>query len=384
MFDDFEDTESDELFSDAKPRPAEPSAPALQSPRANDVVLGHDAQEQAILSLFNKGNLPHAMIFAGQKGIGKSTFAFRLARFLLKHGGDDAGQDSLFGDAPANAASFDVSPDDPVSHKVASGGHPDLLTVERPMDERKGTQKDSVDVESVRSIAPFLRMTSSDGGWRIVIVDDAETMNRNAQNAILKILEEPPEKSLLILICHRLGAMIPTIRSRCRTFMFHPLDADNLAKLLERGIEFSSTEKIKMLTDMANGSIGHALEIDEAGGLEFITKVIGLLGSFPAWDWTLIHNTADNLGRFGASDAEYRNFEGILIWICESLLLAKAAGPSKLPEILRDERLDTLLNHYSLEQWIDICEKLNSHFTAVDVSNLDKRQGVLGAFALLG
>jgi hypothetical protein len=109
-----------------------------------------------------------------------------------------------------------------------------------------------------------------------------------------------------------------------------------------------------------------------------------LLAGWPQIEWPRVHHLADNLGRFGASDAAYNNFAGILVWICENLLRAKATNDDKLPESLRIAALLSLKNHYSLEQWIEICEKLKGHFTAVDISNLDKRQGVIGAFSILG
>ena len=115
----------------------------------------------------------------------------------------DTAQDSLFGggdDLAAPATTLDIPTDDPVFAKVASGGHPDLLVVERQTDPKTGQIKSNLDVQTARKVVPFLRMTSSDGGWRIVIVDDADLMNRNAQNALLKILEEPPQNTLLILV----------------------------------------------------------------------------------------------------------------------------------------------------------------------------------------
>lgn len=383
MFDDFDEDEDNLFDADVGMFKSSEDAPsALKPPRDNQDLIGHTSIEQEILSMFNQGNLPHAMIFAGQKGIGKSTFAFNLARFLLKQGGDDAG--GLFGDAPPPATSFKVADDDPVARKVASAGHPDLLTIERPIDEKKGAAKSSVDVDTVRKIAPFLRMTSSDGGWRVVIVDDAETMNRNAQNAILKILEEPPKKSLLILVCHRLGAMIPTIRSRCRTLHFQPMNREGVEAVLKRAEPHMRQSELSLLADLSDGSAGQALSFHLDGGAETLSSITLLLGTFPKWEWPLIHRKAEELGRFGASDDAYRMFADIFLWVCESFLRAKASNSAKLPEILSANSLKPLQNHYSLEQWIDICEKLKGHFSAVENSNLDKRQGVLGAFALLG
>lgn len=164
--------------------------------------IGHETLEQHLLSAISDGKVPHGLMFTGIKGIGKATFAHRLAKFLLTHdkGGlnDDAGA-GLFGDAlPEPEFSYTSLDTDPEATDVKlylASAHPDALTVERPYDDAKDRYKDAIDVESVRKIEPFLRMTASDGGWRIVVIDDADTMNRNSQNALLKILEEPPKKN---------------------------------------------------------------------------------------------------------------------------------------------------------------------------------------------
>lgn len=377
MFDDFEDEEYFEEEGNDNVAPASSLAP----PRENGEVLGHDAIEQSLLSLYNAGKLPHALIFAGPMGVGKTTMAFRVARFLLKHGSDNSSQGGLFGDAPEPPTNMHVAPADPIAHKVASGGHPDLRTIERPMDERKGTRKNAVDVETARSIAPFLRMSASDGGWRVVIVDEADTMNYFAQNAILKILEEPPPKALLILICNRLGTMLPTIRSRCRTFHFSPLDRTTTTSLLKRALPQATSGEIALLTELSDGSMGRAMALQEEGGVSTLNAILDFLGQWPDWDWPKIHPWADNLSR---DDKGYKSFAALMEWTASEILRAKAAPNRPLPEILRIEAAERLQNHYSLEQMIDICEKLKTHFITIENSNLDKRQGVIGAFAILG
>ncbi len=376
MFDDFDDQE---FLEDGDYTP--PTSPSsLKSPRDSTELFGHEAHEKMLLTLFNENKLPHALIFAGPMGIGKSTMAFRLARFLLKHGNGDDNQDSLFGDAPAAPISMDIPIDDPVFTKVASGGHPDLRYIERPLND-KGVKKGTIDVESVRKIAPFLRMSAADGGWRVVIIDEADMMNKNAQNAILKVLEEPPPKAMLILICNRLGAMIPTIRSRCRTFHFQPLDNATQTTLLKRAAPEATAAELSLLTALSEGSIGRALTLYEEKGVNTLNSIIGFLESFPKWDWDKIHPWADNLSR---DDKAYLGFTSIMEWVTASLLKGKAVNATQIPEILRTAELQALQNHYSLEQWIGICEKLREHFTSIDIGNLDKRQGVLGAFAIIG
>lgn len=379
MFDDF--VEEDELF-EKEPETAYVAVPSLLPPRENPDLFGHEAHEKMLLSLFNESKLPHALIFAGPMGVGKTTFAFRLARFLFKQSGNDAGMDSMFGDAPAAATSMHVASDDPIFRKVASGGHPDLKYIERPFDEKRGVYKSGVDVDSVRQIPAFLRMTSSDGGWRIVIVDEADTMTRPAQNAILKILEEPPPKALLILICNRLGAMIPTIRSRCRTLHFAPLEEAALASLLKRAAPDVTTGELGTLSLLSDGSVGRALALHEEKGINTLNSIISFMEDWPNWDWSKIHPWAENLSK--GEEKAYQSFANLFEWTAQSFLRTKAIGAHTTPEILKNDRLAPLQNHYSLEQWIDICEKLKNHFIAIENSNLDKRQGVIGAFAILG
>ncbi len=377
MFDDI--FEEDEYHDDAgEGIPAAPSA-GLRPPRESSFVLGMDGIEKTLLSLYNQGTLPHALIFSGPAGVGKATMAFRLARFMLKHGaGADDNQAGLFSDAPPLPTSMDVAEDDPVFRKVVSSGHPDLRTIER------AEGKSGVDVDSVREIAPFLRKTTAEGGWRVVIVDEADTMTRQAQNAILKILEEPPPKALLILICNRLGAMIPTIRSRCRTFHFAPLPANDLNTLISRAAPGTPESERKLVAALSDGSAGAALGLLEDGGLSSLRTIITFLEDFPDWNWATIHPMADNLSR---KDAEpvYQAHVKAIEWAVRNILRLRATGDgAKLPDILSGDRLKPLIHHYSLEQWIDICEKLKEHFTAIDHSNLDRRQGILGAFAILG
>lgn len=379
MFDDLID-DDDEFLEDAENASVAVRAGLLVS-RENPLVSGHESVEKNILDIINSGSVPHAMIFAGPEGVGKAAMAYRLARHVLKNGIGDDGQDSLFGDGPAPVTTLDVAEDDPTFRKIAAGGHPDMLVIERPMDERKGEQKATVDVDSARKVAPFLRMTASgDNGWRVVIVDDADTMNRNAQNALLKILEEPPPRALLILIVHRAGAMIPTIRSRCRVINFAPLPEATILDLMSRHDPSIKKDEAAAIAAMAEGRIGTAVKLMNDGGLEAVQGVLNLLSSWPNWDWVRIHQTADTLGRMG-QEASYKSFQDILVWSVERMVFAKARGLPDPGAPLSAEPLRRMLAHYSLEDWLKICEKLKDHVTQVQVANLDRRQGVLGAFA---
>jgi len=379
MFDDFDDDLIDELEG-------EPAATAnhLVPPRQMTDCIGHSAVEEKLLGLIDSGKMPHALIFSGQNGIGKATLAFRLARYLFKHGVESgqSGDGGLFGDDLPKEThdNLSIDPADPVFSQVASGGHADLLVIERLFDEKKNRYKGSVEVDEVRKITPFMRKTASQGGWRIVIVDDADTMNRNAQNAILKILEEPPANALLVLVCHRLGTMIPTIRSRCRVIDFQPLSADDFGTLIKRDHGNLPQSDIDAVYAIAGGSVGRALQIIEEGGLEAVSKVMGLLHSWPEWQWSQIHVLADGMSRPGQENS-LQAFQDVMLWVVESLLRAQARGIAP-PRALDNEVTQKLLAHFSLHDWIEIASQLKEHFDTVQHANLDKRHAVLGAFSL--
>lgn len=380
MFDDFEDELLDE--EDAPPVSVG-GGEGLQPPRLMQDCLGHEAVERSLLEMTDSGRMPHALIFAGPQGIGKATMAFRLARYLLKNGrGSGSADGGLFGEALPKAVpdSLFVAPDDPVFRQVASGGHPDLLTVERLFDEKNNRFKGGVEIDEVRRITPFMRMTASQDGWRIAIVDDADTMNRNAQNAILKILEEPPAHALLILVSHRIGAMLPTIRSRCRTIHFSPPASESFAKLVRRDHGALPDKDVSLLYSISGGSIGQAVRICEEGGLETIGKIMTLLYGWPKWQWSQIHMLAETMGRPGQEDG-LRTFQDVFLWIIDSLLRAKARG-EPLPAALDNEATQKLLGHYSLNAWIEIAGQIREHFDTVAAASLDKRHAVLGAFSI--
>ncbi len=382
MFDDFQDMDGEET-GDVFAAAFEPDEPeGLLEPRQSDFFVGHEQNEQAILNLINAGNVPHAMIFAGPKGIGKSTFAFRVARALFKNGTSDSAQDSMFGDMPAELTNLKVASDDPVFSKVASGGHPDLLTIGRAIDVKKGTKKNNLDVETARKVAPFLRMTSSDGGWRVVIVDDADTMNRNAQNAMLKILEEPPSNALLILVCHRLGAMIPTIRSRCRVLNFDALNKEELAALMTREVGNTLSEEDKVILNfLGQGSIGQAQRVISTGGIETANQVLGMLETWPNFNKVDIHHLSDQAGRAG-QEGGFENIEAVFKNTFETLTFAKAKGEALVAPLNKDV-YNKMLERYSLSDLTEFCDNLNTHFAQAKFANLDKRQAVVGAFTII-
>jgi DNA polymerase III subunit delta' len=385
-------------FDEYDDEPDEPAPPAeVPEPRANSYLAGHEAAEAALIEAHAQGKLPHAIIIGGPRGIGKATLAFRLARFLLAQG--TAGAD-LFGGPPRALA---VAEDDPVFRRVAAGGHADLLTIERGINPNKWKKRDAppdaearkrvlrseIVVEDTREVETFLRLTAAEGGWRIVIVDSADDMNRNAANALLKILEEPPRNALLMLVSHNPGRLLPTIRSRCRKLALKPLAEGEVVRLIARYRPDVADDDARALARLAEGSIGRALDLAAAGGLDLYRTLLKLLDRLPELDVPALHGFADKLARAEAEDT-YRTASELLMQFLARMIRAAAhdgagQGAGDEGEIVRGERegMRRLAGRRSLDQWVEVWEKITRLFAQADGLNLDRKQVVLGAFLAL-
>lgn len=362
----FDDHEDDDFFPDDELESAAVSQEPDQilSARQTSKLIGHEDIETRLVQMFNTGRFPHGVIFSGPAGVGKSVMAYRLARFLFAQDAQAGESLGLFGDAPEPPKTLAISISHEAHAKVASGGHMDLMTVERPFDEKTGRFKGSVPVDEIRKIAPFLRRTSSiDGGWRVVIIDDADTMTRSSQNSLLKILEEPPARTVLILIAHRAGALLPTLYSRCVHVPFFPLpDADIRAALTGR----VSADFLPQLVAMAEGSLGTAYDLALPEHEELIETSLMYLKAAPKFDWVALQAFAEQFGSKGNDDAQ-RVFRDLMLWVSGALVRGKLTGFDGLQSL-------------SLEQKLKIHDTLKDHFDRVQMGNLDKRFLLMGAF----
>ena len=338
----------------------DPDAPA---PRANPDLLGHDAAEALLRQLVDSGRLPHALLLSGPRGIGKATLAFRLARFVLSEAGEGTALDMFGAPIGPPAPGLAVSPESGVFRRVAAGGHADLLTVERAFDPRRRRTRSEIVVDDVREIGAFLHLTAAEGGWRIVIVDGADAMNRNAANALLKILEEPPRRSLLLLVAHSPGRLLPTIRSRCRQMKLAPLPTATVRTLLARYCPDLDDKAAGAINDLAEGSIGRALELAGSGGIELYQAMLGLLAHRPRLDPLALHAFADRLARADAEDS-YRAIAELLDQhLGRQALTAARAG-----------------RNGEAARWATLRDDIVEEFARTDGLNLDRKQAILSTF----
>lgn len=252
----------------------------LPHPRETTSLAGQSAAEAAFLASWASGRLHHAWLLTGPRGVGKATLAYRIARRRLAES-DETG---LFG-APTPPETLDLDPDDPIARRVAAGSEPRLFILRREADAKTGKLSQQIRVGDARRLKSFLQLSAADGGWRVVIVDAAEDMNDAAANAILKLLEEPPAKVLLLLISHAPARLLPTIRSRCRVLKLASLGADDLAAALAgAGVETGSAGEIAALSLLAGGAAGEAARLVALGGVAVYRRLVRLLAGAPGMD----------------------------------------------------------------------------------------------------
>lgn len=257
-------------------------------PRECRVLFGHREAEQGLLTAYRSGRIPHAFLIGGPQGIGKATLAYRMAKFVLAH------PDPLSAEVQS-AADLSVLEDNPAARRVTARAHPDLLTLERGLNE-SGKPRKTIAVEDVRRSVTFFGSTAGEGGWRIAVVDSLDELNAEGENALLKILEEPPPRSLLFLISHSPGAVRATLRSRCRRLTLRPLPAEDVAAAVACALNRSpNDDETRTAAELAEGSVARAFSFLD-GALALHQQVTDLLGQLPALNPQALHALGDALG----------------------------------------------------------------------------------------
>lgn len=352
--------ESGAHAADADAAAARPHLAAMApEPRANPTLIGHADALAALVNAARTGRLPHAWLLTGAPGVGKATLAFRFARWLL---------------AGAPAGTTELGPDHPVFRRVAAATHADLLTVEREWDERRRRLRGEIVVDDVRAIAAFLRLTPAEGGWRVVIVDGAEELNRNAANALLKVLEEPPTRAVILLVSAAPGRLLPTIRSRCRQLRLSPLLADEMQTALGRYLPDLPAADRDRLIQLADGSPGRALQLAEEEGVGLAALVDEVLGELPRMPIARAHAVADALVR---SDRAFDAFIDLLRDALGAAIREAARGRA-------DPGMARLAALRPLAAWSDVWHALGRLQDETERFHLDKRQAIVSGLRLLG
>lgn len=345
-------------------------------PRENPDLWGHEKAERQFLSALQQGRLAHGWLLTGPRGIGKATLAYRIARYLL--GGHNDSLD-LLGEPPRTLS---VAPDDITFSRVAAGGHPDLAVLQRETSPTTGRLSAHITVDQVRRLAERFTYTSGGGGWRVAIIDCAEDMNVNAANALLKLLEEPPPRSLIILVCHAPGRLLPTIRSRCRRLALRPLSADLVSRVMAAHRPDMAPETMDGLAQLADGSPGRALALAAVDGLDVYAGIQSLLGGLPKIDFSTAHELGDRLARRG-QDAAYEAWIDLFTLALSRLVRLGAAPAAGDADSIERRTGQHLMRLAPLDHWVELWEKVGALAARAESVNLDKKQVIFNTFVML-
>ena len=331
--------------------------PAIQDksdtplPRETTVLFGHNDAEREFLAVYRSGRVPHAWLITGEPGIGKATLAYRIGRFVLSYPDPShAPPDSLTLDAAHRTV-----------RRVAVNAHPDLLVLERTPGDN-GKMRTVITVDQVRRLMTFFGSTAGEGGWRICIVDSADELKYpEGCNALLKMLEEPPLRSLFLLVSHAPGRLLPTIRSRCRRLALRPLAPGDVVRAASVALG-ADDAPVAAAAAAARGSVSQAIALAGGPMLALREKVEALLRALPSTDPHVLHALGDELDR-------------------DRGLLAVFVGA------VRDwlsGRLDTQgINLGRLARMAELWERINRLARDVEVFNLERKPFVFSVFGLL-
>jgi DNA polymerase-3 subunit delta' len=331
---------------------------AVRHPRETTELFGHREAETALLAAYRSGRIPHAWLIGGPQGIGKATLAYRMARFVLAHA-------NPMSPSAQGVETLALDPDHPVARQVTAGAHGGLLVLERGLNDR-GVMRTVITVDETRETISFFGSTAAVDGWRICIVDTVDELNPNAANALLKILEEPPQKSLFLLVSHSPARALPTILSRCRKLPLRPLATDDVLRAASSAAGIAPGDPaLAEAADASEGSVSRALTLLGGDALKLQQRTAALLATLPQVDPRELHALGEALG---TSDrvALAAFVDGIDRWIGEKLRAGDANA--NLPRLAR-----------LAEVW----EKIVRAARDTESYNLDRKPLVFSVFGML-
>lgn len=344
--------------AEAEALPESDAFPDAPHPRFARRLVGHGAAEGELLAAYRDGRLPHAWLIAGMEGIGKATLAWRFARFVLANPDPRAA-------AVREAKNLDVEQNHPAARQLMALAHPDFSLIRREWKTNPKRLGAEIAVDDVRAGLGVFQMAPAFGGWRIAIVDSADDLNRNSANALLKTIEEPPARSLVLIVSHRPGQVLPTIRSRCRLLRLEPLsESEILAVVGGLGPPFGAhdPEEIAAAAARANGSAREALARLAPGSEGVGALIDSVVARLPSPDPRAVVKLADALGNRAADEAFQALHRELYDWLPRHAL-ATASSPTRV------------------EALGDLWDRIREAQRETEALNLDRRLHVLGVFA---
>jgi DNA polymerase-3 subunit delta' len=357
------------------PAPAEFEAPpeadrleGFPHPRETKALIGHEAAEALLARALLSGRVHHAWLLGGRQGIGKATLAYRFARALLA-APEERATDGL---------SLSVAEETSAARQVRALSHPGLLLLRRPFDEKAKRFATSIPIDEVRRLRSFLGHKAAEDAWRTVIVDEANELNVNAANALLKSLEEPPPRTVFILVSSAPGRLLATIRSRCRLLALQPLADEALRAaatqaLAAAGGDLPGDRDWRALERLAEGSVRRLLSLWSAGGIGLSERIDKLAASLPGVDWGAVHALSDELQPIAAGE-RFELFFDLLLNRLERLIRAQAGVDAPPEEKALAARL---IGEARLAPFAALWERVGREKAETVALNLDRKGLIL-------
>ena len=272
-------------------------APGCSHPRDTFDLIGHAQSEARFLKAHASGRLHHAWLLTGTPGVGKATLAYRMARHIL------GGQSLLEG-------SMDIPATDPVAQRIASLGHGNFTLLRKPYDFKLKKLRSEIPIDDVRALGKFFQGTAAeDKSWRVCLIDSADDLNRNSENAILKLLEEPPEKALIILLSSAPGRLLPTIRSRCMHLPLREVPEADIAPWLRSHVD-APEAVLEAAVKLSRGGPGKAIALVQNADT-VLKPLSGFLKSLDRSQAKIDHTIANSLSLQNASAARALFWEAL-------------------------------------------------------------------------
>jgi DNA polymerase III subunit delta' len=343
-------------------------------PRETPALYGQEAAQSVFAEALAGGRMHHAWLLAGAAGIGKATLAYQVARAALAH----ADERDLFGQGLA------IEPGSRTDRQIRAQSHPALFVIRRPYDLKTKRFSQIIPVDEIRRLKGFLALSAGEEGRRVVIVDSADDLNLNAANALLKSLEEPPGRTVFLLITSAPGRLLATIRSRCRVIAMPSLTDGDLKRAASQALTaaakpFPADEDWSGLLPLAGGSVGRALTLLGGGGLALQARTDKILTSLPKLDLRTVHGLADELQTL-SQDHKFQLFMDLLQTSLGRLISATATGQGTPRDLELGRRI---IGPERLATFAELWETLARDKAETVALNLDRKSLILGSFARL-
>lgn len=337
------------------PEDVEPGdLPEVPRPREQDALIGHAEAQAAFRDAIASGRLHHAWLIGGPRGIGKATLAYRVARWLIAHPGARSAPESLA-----------VDPAHPVARQVAALSHPNLVALRRTRAANAKTLATKISVDAARNALELFGATAGNAGYRICIVDSAEDLNANSANALLKMVEEPPPRSLFLIVSHAPGRLLPTIRSRCRALTLRPLEEDDVARVIGRfapPFVQPDADTLARAAGLSEGSVAGAVALLDPVRANLVAEVETLLARLDQPDWRRILALAEKLSARESDELFATSLDTVFRFVSAELDRRRHEPPARLAAL------------------VEVCDKIARAAREAATYNLDRRPLVLSLF----